>query len=210
MKTVPSPSRNHADDPSKAILTHLRMFAHIHDDLPAFHAGFLVLTIITAAMLNLGAFGALIVAHMALDIIKYREVHGFSWRYTLEGMFRESLFDLTLLTVGLTFSLYLHHSVLVAGVSGLVRAEVTVLHALTTLVPKIKILHNILKIVSHLQHYLETIHPQMRKGFSGTDRLCMFFLVACALLLVFASTILNVDQNVVHMILLDEMTPWRI
>ena len=95
-------------------LSSVRHFAHVHDDLPAFHAGYLVLTILVASLLNLGVFGLLIIAHMALDYVKYREHHGFSWRRTMEGMVRESLVDIALLGVGVVFAVYFHHTVALA------------------------------------------------------------------------------------------------
>ena len=51
-------------------LASARLFAHRHDELPAFHAAYLVITVLCAALLSLGAFAALIVAHIALDYVK--------------------------------------------------------------------------------------------------------------------------------------------
>ena len=105
---------------------HLRHFAHEHDDLPAFHAVYLLLAILSAGFFNLGAFGLLIVAHMVLDVVKYRDRHGYSWHQTYDGVVRESLVDITLLLVGTVFAVYLHHSVGVASLSGLMRAELSI------------------------------------------------------------------------------------
>ena len=68
------------------VATRLRTFAWVHDELPAFHAAYLVLTFLTAALFNFGVFALLIAAHMMLDFVKYREVHGF----TLLNTFRRS------------------------------------------------------------------------------------------------------------------------
>jgi hypothetical protein len=186
-----------------------KAFAHQHDDLPAFHAAFLVLAFITAGLLNLGAFGLLVIAHMSLDVVKYRERHHYSWKQTAEGVIRESLVDVTLLMVGLVFSVYLHHGVGVASVAGLMRAEVSVLRMAAMLVPKVKILHHFLKVVSHLHHYLEQVHPRHRQGWSGLDYLCFYFLGLCAFLLIFAAPLMHVEWTLIGEILTEELIPWR-
>ena len=188
----------------------VRHFAHEHDDLPAFHAAFLVLAFVTAGLFNLGAFGLLVLAHMALDVVKYRERHQFSWKQTVEGVVRESLLDVTLLCVGLVFSVYLHHGVGVASVAGLMRAELTVVRMLATLVPKLKILHHFLKIVAHLHHYMEQVHPKHRKGWSGLDFLCFYFIGLSAFLVLFAAPLMQIEWSLVGEILAEELIPWRI
>lgn len=188
-------------------LNHLRRFAHMHDDIPAFHAGYLVLTLLAAAMFNLGTFGLLIIAHMTLDFVKYREQHGYGWKLTLEGIVRESLLDVTLLMIGLVFSLYLHHSVAFAGISGLMRTEVTVLRMFGTLIPKMKILHSFLKVMAHLRHYLNHAHPHLRQHWSGIDRVCFLSIMLSAFLLFFAAAILQIGFGQVELILLEELIP---
>jgi hypothetical protein len=187
-----------------------KAFAHQHDDLPAFHAAFLVLAFLTAGLLNLGAFGLLVIAHMTLDVVKYRERHNFSWKQTVEGVVRESLVDVTLLIVGLVFSVYLHHGVGVASVSGLMRAEISILRMLALLVPKLKILHHFLKIVAHLHHYLEQVHPRHRKEWSGMDILCFYFLGLSVFLLIFAAPLMHVEWSLVGEILAEELIPWNL
>ena len=58
-------------------IRHLRIFAHEHDDIPAFHAAYLVGTFLAAAIFNLGFFLLLIIGHMCLDVVKYRDFHGY-------------------------------------------------------------------------------------------------------------------------------------
>lgn len=188
----------------------LRQFAHEHDDIVAFHAIFILLAFLCAALLNLGAFALLIFAHMALDTVKYRERHSCSWRLTLEGVVRESLVDVTLLLVGLVFAVYLHHSVGVASLAGLMRAELTVIRSVAMFVPKVKILHHFLKIMAHLHHYLEQVHPRFRKRWTGLDHLCFYFCGISVLLLVFSSTLMNVDARTVQSILWHELIPWNL
>lgn len=190
-------------------LSSVRHFAHVHDDLPAFHAGYLVLTILIASLLNLGVFGLLIIAHMALDYVKYREHHGFSWRRTVEGMVRESLLDIALLGVGVVFAVYLHHTVGLASLSGLLRAEMTVVRAAGMLVPKAKILHDFLSIISHVRHYIDQVHPRHTLGWSRLDRFCILTLALSVLLVVATPALMGVDVSTVVRILQSELIPFR-
>lgn len=191
-------------------VTHFRWFVHEHDDIPAFHAGYMVLALLSAGLFNLGAFGLIIVAHMSMDVVKYREYHGYSWKSTWEGVMRESLADVTLLVVGLVFAVYLHHSVGVATVSGLMRAELGIIRTIAMFVPKIKILHHFLKVVAHLRHYMDSIHPRMDEGLSGLDHLCFYFIGMSLFLLLFAAPIMDIEWSLVQMILLEELIPWRL
>jgi len=193
----------------QTLFTKIRFFAHEHDDMPAFHAAYLILAFLTAGLLNLGAFGLLILAHMTLDYVKYRERHGFDLRGTWDGMIRESLVDVTLLAVGLVFSVYLHHSVGVASVAGLMRAELSIIRMVALLVPKLKILHHFLKVIAHLHHYLEQVHPTHQKQFSGLDYICFYFLSISVFLVVFAAPIMHVEWSLVGHILAEELIPWR-
>lgn len=189
-------------------LQHLRLFAHTHDDLPAFHAGYLVLTFLVAAMFNMGTFALLVVAHMSLDIVKYRDIHGLPWRGVIEGTVRESLVDLTLLFVGLVFAVYLHHSVAgIATLSGLMRAEWTIVRALGTIIPKVNILHHVLKIASRLHHYLDSIHPRIRRGWSSLEKVCLFSFAVALFLLMLAPSILGLDAIQLEQIIRGEMIP---
>src|SRR3990167_7218691 len=88
----------------------LSRILHQHDEYPAFHAGYLVLTFLIAALFNLGMFALLIFAHMMLDYIKYTEFHQYGHRKALRAMISESAVDVVLLLVGLVFVVYLHHS----------------------------------------------------------------------------------------------------
>ncbi|MDD5623734.1 MAG: hypothetical protein PHI23_03420 [Candidatus Peribacteraceae bacterium] len=190
-------------------LNGLRHFCHEHDDLPAFHAGYLVLTVIVAALLNMGAFAVLILAHMSLDFVKYRDFHGYTWRETLSGIFHENIVDIALLSIGVVFGVYLGHGVGIAGVSGLLRAEGTILEGLGTLIPKVEILHRFLMDVCHLSSYLRSPHPGIGKGWSAAEKFCIFLTVACVILLVFAGPFLAVNGQEFSPHLAEQMLPWR-
>ena len=79
---------------------------------------------------------------MTLDYVKYREYHGYGWKLTFEGMVRESITDITLFSIGLVFSVYLHHSIAFPGISGVLRAELMLIRLFGTIIPKVKILHS--------------------------------------------------------------------
>lgn len=189
-------------------LSAVRRFAHEHDDLPAFHAGYLVLTLLVAAILNLGAFALLILLHMALDFVKYREHHGFTLARTLEGMIRESLVDIALFSVGLLFAVYFHHTVGLPGVSGLLRAEVTLVGAVAVILPKFKILHNVLKVVSHLRHYIDQVHPALYRGWSNLDHFCFFTVEVSLILIAAAPLLVGMDSDVLLFVLGRELMPF--
>ncbi len=193
-----------------SMAVYLRQFAHEHDDLVAFHATYLVLAFLSAGMFNLGAFGLLVVAHMTLDWVKYRERHGHTVGDTFRYMVRESLVDITLLLVGLVFALYLHHSVGgIASISGLMRAEISIIRMVALLVPKLKILHHFLKIIAHLHHYLDQIHPQEHKGWTALEHMCFYFCGLALFLIAFAAPLMGIDSDIVKHILAEELIPWN-
>ncbi len=187
----------------------IRSFAHEHDDLPAFHAAYLVLTFLAAALFNLGFFAVLIVLHMALDIYKYRDVHRLSWKRTVEGMLRESLLDVSLLLMGATVAVYLHPSLpLYAGIQGVMLAEITLLRAVGVITPKLKILYDFLKIFAHVDRYLGKKHVRLGKNVSTIELVSLLSLCVSAGLLIAAPTLLGVDMTQYLSIMLDEMMPW--
>lgn len=189
-------------------LTSARMFAHRHDELPAFHAAYLVITVLSAALFSLGAFGALIVAHMALDYVKYRDKHHFSIRRTIEGMIRESLFDIALLLIALTFTVYFHHTMAVASVSGLLRSELTLVRALGTVVPKFLILNDSLKVWVHVRDYLEHPHPRIGKAWTLTERLAIMTVCTAVAALILAAPLQGTAFSHVAGIVQQEMILW--
>lgn len=195
---------------SHSLILTLRHFAREHDELPAFHAGYLVLTVIAAAMLNLGTFALLIVAHIALDIVKYRDVHHMSWRHTWEGTIRESLLDLLLFFTALTLSVYLHHSAGIIAMSGVVRADLTVARFIGVFLPKFEILHRFLSILLNIGEHMRSLHEQLGKALVAGERLIIFLLVATLVLLCTAPAVLGISASAFYATLASELIPWRI
>ncbi len=140
----------------------IRVFAHEHDDVPAFHATYLVCTVLAASLFNLGFFLLLILGHMSLDFVKYREIHHFDLPTTFKAMILESIVDISLFLFSLTVGIYLSHAYVLAALSGLLRSELTVLRAVGTIIPKIYILENMACILFNFQSYLHSIHPNLR------------------------------------------------
>lgn len=192
------------------VLLALRHFAHAHDDLPAFHAGYLVLTVLAAAILNLGAFAVLIAAHVSLDLIKYRELHRLSWMRTLEGTFRENLIDIFLLVVALTFSVYLHHTIGIVALSGVVRADLTVARVAGVFLPKFEILNRFLAMLLHIGEHMRTLHARLSKSLASGEQLLLFLLAATLILLLGSPAILGISASAFFETLARELIPWRL
>lgn len=201
---------NSKDMHTRTAISALKHFAHEHDDLPAFHAGYLVLTVVTAAMLNLGVFVLLIAAHMALDLVKYRELHCLSWTRTVEGTFRESLLDLALLSGALACAVYLHHTIGIVAVSGVVRADLTLVRLAGTLLPKMEILERFAAILLHMGSHLRTVTARLGEALSPDEKLELFLLLAFLVLLLSAPLVLHITSAEYIRHLAVELIPWRI
>ncbi len=190
-----------------ALTQSLRAFAHEHDDIPAFHAAFLVATVLTAAVLNLGCFALLICAHMALDFVKYRDLHRYDLRTTLKAMVLESIGDVALFFVALTFAVYLNHTYMLAAVSGMLRSELSLLRMLGTLIPKIRIMENILAIALNFHNYMHRVHPNLTGPVTGFQTWCMRIIALCGVLLVLAVLFFHAHGLSLVTVLAHELVP---
>lgn len=195
---------------SRTAISALRHFAHEHDDLPAFHAGYLVLTVVIAAMLNLGVFVFLIAAHMALDLVKYRELHHLSWARTVEGTLRESLLDCALLAGALACAVYLHHTIGIVAVSGIVRADLTLVRLAGTLLPKVEILERFAAVFLRMGTHLRTVVARLGEALSPGEKMELFLALAFLVLLFLAPMVLHITPTEYVGHLAVELIPWRI
>ena len=192
------------------ILTNnIRLFIHEHDKMPAFHAGYLVVTFLIAALFNLGMFALVIIAHMTLDYVKYTEVYGYKRKETLKAMFSESSIDIVLLLIGLVFVVYLHHGVEVAAVSGLVRAGVTLARGLGTVIPKLEILYRFLDTLMNPQEHMQHLHENVRARWSFFVACILCIAAFCTLLLLLAPMLLTIDATLLEKALVDQLIPWN-
>ncbi len=137
-------------------LLQFRQFAHEHDDIPAFHAAYIIAAIFTSLLFHLGAFAMLIALHVLLDIIKYREVHGYSMSQTVRAALLESILDITLLLFALTLSVYLHNTLLITMMSGFLRSEFTIVQFLAVFFTKIKIVEDCFELFTYFHAYMHT------------------------------------------------------
>jgi hypothetical protein len=167
----------------QTVLHHIRIFAHEHDDIPAFHAAYLVGTFLAAAIFNLGFFLVLIAAHMCLDIIKYRDLHGFGWLLTARAVIYENIVDIALFLLALTFAVYLHHTFAVIAVSGLVRSEFTIIRGLGTILPKMGIVEHTFGILLNFHAYLYSLHPDLKQPIARVHRWSSITVIICLILL---------------------------
>ncbi len=170
------------------LLTHslagrARSFAHDHDDIPAFHAAYLVGTFLAAAIFNLGFFLALIVMHMCLDFVKYRDYHRYSYAETIWAVFIENMIDIMLFFIALTFSVYTSHSFALAALSGFARTELTIVRAIGTIVPKFEILQHLSTILLNIHAYMHTPHVLPHHELTEGQTWAIFITVSCISLL---------------------------
>jgi hypothetical protein len=171
-----------------------RLFAHEHDDIPAFHAAYLVGTFLAAAIFNLGFFLMLIVAHMCLDAVKYRDYHRYGWLMTGKAVFMENIVDIALLLLALTFAVYLNSTFALVALSGLIRSELTVIKALGMLIPKIQILEHVFSVVLNFHAYLYQPHPDLKKPMLRIHRWSFLTIFVTLVLLVIAAGLYHAHE----------------
>ncbi len=161
-----------------------RKFAHTHDDVPAFHAAYLVGTLLAASILHLGFFAILIAVHMCLDYIKYRDYFRFSLATTFKAMMLESIVDIALFMVSLTIAVGLHLVLELSLLSGLARSGFTILRAIGTIVPKMRILENMMIIAFDIHTYLYKPHADIRKPLRKSHYIALGTIALCSLSLI--------------------------
>lgn len=186
--------------------SHLRSFAHDHDDMPAFTAAYLVGTILAAALLSLGWFLFLILLHMTLDVVKYREVHGLmGWR-AAKAVLLESISDIALFLTAITFAVYLHHTFLLASVSGLMRSQLTVVRALGMLIPETSILQHFIVVGMNMHEYMHSPHPDLMQPITRVERWSFVTIAITVILLIIAVPLLADQGGSVIAILAEELS----
>ncbi len=187
----------------------LRHFLKNHDDTPAFHAGYLVLTFLIAALFNIGTFAILIVLHMGLDYFKYKEKHDFTGKHALRAAVTESIVDWTLLSVALVFSVYFHHGAGLIAASGLLRSGGTLLRAAGLIIPKLEVVHHSLDVIFRPQHHLE--HSRDISSYWVHAMTIHTIIIGVAvMLIVMAPAVLGIDGITFAQILREQILPWRL
>ncbi len=190
------------------ILPAIRTFAFEHDDAPAFHATYLVMTVIAAAMFNVGVFGLLVAAHMCLDVSKYRRMKGVTTAGVITRTFRESVVDVFLLALALCFAVYFHHGAGIVAVSGLLRVEEALVRAIGMLIPRMEVLWHGTSAFFNYRKHMREMHATAGPWTLG-EKLCVGGLAVACMLLLVAPRILPASVDVAH-VLTEEMVPWRL
>lgn len=188
----------------------LRTFGFRYEDLPAFHAAYFMLIVIFAGIFNLGFFAVLIVAHIALDFVKYRRLFAKRNSLALFAVFRESLTDIALFFLALSTVVYLHPTLpSIAILTGNRLTHVVIVRGLAILLPKLTILHHSLRIIFNTREYLATPHPRLKRIWSLSE--CLYvstlFLALCSLAI--APGMLNLDLKEFGVMLMQQLVPWK-
>lgn len=182
-----------------------------HDDLPALKAAYWVFVLLAAMLFNLGVFVLLIATHVALDVWKYRFVHGERWRTAFEGVVRENVVNTALLSCGVLFAIYFHVSLpIVSHLRGFVQTEVIVLSAILQMTVKAHIAHNMLTIISRAHQYIEREHPRMGHGLSLQECVWIAVFIASLGLTLSVPWILHVDAARMASLVSDVFVPWHL
>lgn len=172
-----------------ALACRFRLFAHQHDEVPAFHAAFLVSTILTAAIFPLGIFALLIGLHMLLDCIKYRDFFHLSILLTIRAVFLESIVDIALFLVALCFAVYFNTTFAITVTSGLIRSEFTIIRAIGTILPKVRIIEHLFTVLAHIDTYFTVSERSLHTSVTVSQRIALVT-IGIAVVLLFSSVLI--------------------
>ncbi len=188
----------------------LRALLREHDDLPAFRAGFIVLSFLTAALFPFGAFALLIVAHVAMDLVKYRELHGFPWRKTARGIARENVADLSYLLFGLLIVVLSRPQVYRANLAWFFQGREAVVAAGVVFLSKLLILTHFLTVVLHPVRHNRATDYARRARWTVSERMYASLFLVLLLFLLTAPRLLAIHEPQFRDLLLRQMVPWRV
>jgi hypothetical protein len=189
----------------------LSSIARSHDDLPAFNAAYWVLTLLAAMLFNAGAFMMLIAGHMALDVVKYRDIHGRKWLKVAEGVARENLIDVSVVALGVAFAVYCHTALpIVAGLRGILRTEIAIISGVVQVLAKTHVLHGFLTILADIHAYLEKEHFRMGKSLSAVEIVSVVGLAASLALIVVSPILLGLNNAEVAHLAAELFIPWNL
>lgn len=193
-------------------LTHgsIKRFFHGHDNLPAFHAGYLVATFLAAALFNLGFFLLLILIHMFFDYVKYREVGHQDFLHTMKSVLSESIFDLALLVFALALIVYARHSYPLPLLSGLVRSGLNLAVAVGILIPKMRVFDDIEAAIVHVQTHLYAPPSHPSGELTALQRLSAIVFLVCFFLILFSPILPGVDSGAILWTLRQQLIPWHL
>ncbi len=188
----------------------LRTYVREHEHLPAFHAAYVVFVFMAAILLNAGFFALCVLAHVTLNVVKYREVRGLSWPKTVRAVVRDNVIDAVLLLFALCLTIYMHHDGGIAGVGGMLRAQATVIRGLAMTLPEMQVFGRTLTVFSHLRVHLKTLPKGVGKPLGSWERLLMGIVLGELLVLAVAPMLLGFDGAGFLELLAGQLLPWRV
>lgn len=189
----------------------LTSIAKVHDDIPAFHIAYAVVTFLVAAMLSLGWFLVLIGCHACLDTIKYREIHKLSALKTLHAVLYENLFDVVLFFLALLVSVFFQSNADFVHASAFIRIEISLVRFLGIVIPKYMLLDRFVAKVLHLHAFIEHLLPaKLYTSFGIKEKVYTGFVVASCILLLVAPYILQTDASVIAAVIEHELRLWHL
>jgi hypothetical protein len=181
--------------------------AAMHDELPAFRAGYLATVVLIAALLNLGVFAILIAFLMGMDLYKYKCAKGYSWRFAIRGTLRENLVDLVLFALALFATLAFHHGQGIILMSGFWRYQESLIKGVTLTVAKSVLLFRFIRIVRNFPEGALTKQALLRAWnpweVAGVVALCTMLLLPVSVFL------LPPDISHLSATLTDVLVPWN-
>lgn len=176
------------------------------DQQPAFHAGYLVLMMLAAALLHLGAFALLLMVTCMTDAVHLYQHCRMSLVRALGMALRRQILNVALLAGALVVAVFLNGALPALGVlSGLAQSSVTIVRGLALLIVKMKVLHDALLMMVHG-------HPRqhLSRNWSPSELLCLFCICIAAVLLVLSPSLLAVSVVHVWSMLRIELLPWSV
>lgn len=194
----------------KKIATSLKKVAHAHDRLPALQIGAGIFILLVAALFNPGAFGILVLTHMSLDVVKYRQIHGWPWSATLTATFRESLVDLALLAFIFCIGLYAAFGSELMPHGSILATEALLFRALVVLLVQVEVCRHVLQgITDSFGHF-----PDVRLGVTGPlypiEVWALCLLSISVFLIVLMPILLHLSVAEFSYVFLQQLIPWRI
>ncbi len=192
--------------PFREVHSRIVYVAHQHDEWPLFKIWFSILTIAASIILNMGVFAALVLLHMALDVIKYRTKHSLSWHWVMIETLRESLIDIFFIALGLLLSIAFHHAIAIGGLGRLAEAEVLILNLILRVGPRMKIAEHLLEILLYWKHHFET-QFQPRAPLSKSERGMLAAIVIMTIGIIATPFVTSLTVHDVGKTMKKELTP---
>ncbi len=185
-------------------------FVREHDELPAFKAVYITLVFLIAALLNLGFFLLLILVHIALDVLKYRQKRLPTGKM-MRAIVREHMADLLLFSTALLFAVYLHHSAGIIALSGVMQALETVLKGMLLLFARLGILLHIFPSEAAQPSRVRVRHiSYSTTPLTFLDYFCLGTLILTLAFIIAAPFLLHLPLSTIRHVLAEQLVPWRI